>query len=284
MDPRIRQSDIIMREEFSAERMRLNDSRYINLHLNTPGYRQYRPAWKMIAWHVTAGDNKQNNLRKQSVLDSLTDAQKQANTTRGSTPGLIDPALGVSPDNRVPVPDLGLRNRGAERAAVHGNDNLATQTAQPAQVPPAPQVLPAPSAPQVPPAPSAPQVPPALPAPPAPPAPLAPLAQPVLQIPQTSPSFQQSQALFNEHFQQSQLLFSKYIQQTQQPSRPNRSYLPTAPALFRNQIQQTQQPSRPSSSYVAIAPAPMSTAAMGPSSQKLDHFDPAPVIHSYLES
>ena len=165
MDPRIRQRDIIMREEFSAERMRMNDSRYINLHLSTPGYRQYRPAWKMIAWHVTAGDDKQQNQRKQSVLDSLTDAQKQANTTRGSTPGLIDPTLGDVPDNRVPIPDLRLRKHGAKRAVVHGNEYLAAQPAQVPQAPPAP---------------------------------------PVLRASQTTPDFQQSQALYQDQIQQTQ--------------------------------------------------------------------------------
>ena len=80
MDPRIRQLDIIMREEFSVERSRMADSRYINIHLNTPGYRIYRPAWKMLAWHITAKEKQ--NERKQGVLDSLTDTQKQTNTTR----------------------------------------------------------------------------------------------------------------------------------------------------------------------------------------------------------
>lgn len=157
MDPRIRQRDIIMREEVSAERLRMTDQGYINIHLNTPGYRTYRPAWKMIAWHVTAGsgsgeESRTLNDRKRRVLDSLTDAQKDANTTRGSTPGLIDPALGEISGNRVALPDLVLRKRGRRRANVNVSNAPATQLAQSAQV------LQTPQAPQAPPhAPQAPQ-------------------------------------------------------------------------------------------------------------------------------
>ena len=82
MDPRIRQRDIIMREEFSAERSSTADSRYINIQLNTLGYRTDRPAWKLLAWHITAKEKQ--NERKQGVLDSLTDTQKQTNITRES--------------------------------------------------------------------------------------------------------------------------------------------------------------------------------------------------------
>lgn len=78
MDPRIRQRDIIMREEASEERLRMTDRQYINIHLNTPSYRIHRPAWKMIAWHRTANQND----RRESVLDMLTETQKQNNTTR----------------------------------------------------------------------------------------------------------------------------------------------------------------------------------------------------------
>lgn len=135
MDPRISQRDIIMREEVSAERLRKTDQEYINIHLNTPGYRTYRPAWKMIAWHVKTPSAKQNN-RKQYVLDSLTDAQKRANTARGSTPGLINPALGEVEGNRVPLPDLKIVKRGPKRPKLNTQN---TPTTQLAQLAPAPQ-------------------------------------------------------------------------------------------------------------------------------------------------
>ena len=140
MDPRIRQRDIIMREEASAERSRMNDQRYINLHLNTPGYRIYRPTWKMISWQVTEPSVKQNS-RKQFVLDRLSDAQKIANTTRGSTPGLIDPALGEIAGNRVALPNLVQTKRGPRRPKVNANNNPAAQPVQPALVPQVQQAI-----------------------------------------------------------------------------------------------------------------------------------------------
>ena len=138
MDPRIRYRDIIMREEASAERSRMSDQQYINIHLNTPGYRIYRPKWKMIAWHVKEGNDAQND-RKQSVLDDLTDAQKQTNTTRGSTPGLIDPALGEAPGNRVDLPVLVIRKRGPKRATANANNVQAIQQVQQTQALQVPQ-------------------------------------------------------------------------------------------------------------------------------------------------
>lgn len=143
MDPRIRQLDIIMREEASAERLRTNDQRYINNHLNTPGYRHYRPAWNMTAWHVAAPSDKQNS-RKQSVLDGLTDAQKAANTTRGSTPGLIDPASGEALGNRIPLPNVARNKQGPRPAGGNANNTPAVRPIQPAHALPVPQVSRAP--------------------------------------------------------------------------------------------------------------------------------------------
>ena len=120
-----------MREEASAERSRMNDQRYINLHLNTPGYRTYRPAWRMLAWQVTA--SAEQNNREQFVLDRLTDAQKSANTTRGSTPGLINPALGEIAGNRIALPDLIQNKRGPRPPKANTNNNPATPSVQPVQ-------------------------------------------------------------------------------------------------------------------------------------------------------
>lgn len=48
------------------------------------------------------------------VTPLMTDAQKEANTTRGLTPGLIDKALGDVPENRVPWPGQ-LKRAGKHR-------------------------------------------------------------------------------------------------------------------------------------------------------------------------
>ena len=63
------------------------------------------------------------------MLDSLSDAQKQANTTRGSTPGLINPALGDVPGNRVALPAVEFRKLGPKKK------DPAIQPAQVSQVP-----------------------------------------------------------------------------------------------------------------------------------------------------
>lgn len=109
----------------------MTDRAYINLHLNTPGYRTYRPAWRMLAWQVTAPGEENN--REQFVLERLTDAQKSSNTTRGSTPGLINPALGEIAGNRIALPDLVRDKRGPRPPKANTNQNPATQPVQPVQ-------------------------------------------------------------------------------------------------------------------------------------------------------
>ena len=241
MDPRIRHLDIIMREEFTAERSRMSDTRYINLHLSTPGYRSYRPAWKMLAWQVTTGSAAQS-ARKQFVLDSLTDAQIDANTTRGSTPGLIDPALGEVAGNRVPLPDLRLRKRGPNGVQRHANYIPATRrkNRQARQAPPTPPA------------------PPALPAPPIPPAPPAPPAY------QTHQALRTSQGPFNYLPKQ-----YPYYSPPQTPQGPL-NYLQ----------QQNPRYSQASGSKVATAPFPVAPATVDVPSQEFASVAAAQVLHS----
>ena len=111
-----------MREGFSTKKWEKDDIRYADQCFNTPAYSHYRPTWKMLSWHAVAVDGNNHNQSTQYVLENLTDAQKQANTTRGSTPGLINPALGDIPSNRVPIPILKSEKRELERAC--GNTGL----------------------------------------------------------------------------------------------------------------------------------------------------------------
>lgn len=90
------------------------------------------------------------------MLDRLTDAQKNANTTRGSTPGLIDPALGEIAGNRIPLPNLVQQKRGSRRPRANANNPPATQPVQPAQVAQPQQVTQAAQATQAPQTPQAP--------------------------------------------------------------------------------------------------------------------------------
>ena len=48
----------------------------------------------MLSWHVKAVHDK-DNASRDAVLKLLTREQISANTTRGTTPGLVDPNLGV---------------------------------------------------------------------------------------------------------------------------------------------------------------------------------------------
>ena len=48
----------------------------------------------MLSWHVKAVHDKENASRD-VVLKLLTKEQISANTTRGTTPGLVDPSLGI---------------------------------------------------------------------------------------------------------------------------------------------------------------------------------------------
>lgn len=64
-----------------------------------------RDNYSLIAWHDASANRGKATVSRDRVLAGLTDAQKAANTTRGSTPGLIDPSLGVA-GGVVPYPVL----------------------------------------------------------------------------------------------------------------------------------------------------------------------------------
>ena len=63
-----------------------------------------RSRYHLISWHPTSDESKTNELQNK-VVSRLTDEQKRANTTRGSTPGLIRPWLGEA-GGRVPHPNF----------------------------------------------------------------------------------------------------------------------------------------------------------------------------------
>ena len=80
--------------------------------LNMQCCRTFNVKFCMTSWHLKGNRGRP----RQDVLALLSPAQITANTTRGVTPGLIDPALGDTPNNRVPLPALkenqGVRMRG----------------------------------------------------------------------------------------------------------------------------------------------------------------------------
>lgn len=82
----------------------------------------------LIAWHDASANHDKPNVSRDRVLAGLTDAQKAANTTRGSTPGLIDPSLGVA-GGMVPYPVL-RRGQGQNRK-LRTNPATSSQARQP---------------------------------------------------------------------------------------------------------------------------------------------------------
>ena len=63
-----------------------------------------RPRWHMISWHPTSDESKANELRNE-VIKKLSKTQQAANTTRGSTPGLVNPRFGEA-GGRVDIPRM----------------------------------------------------------------------------------------------------------------------------------------------------------------------------------
>lgn len=68
--------------------------------------RTWRPAFCMLSWHIIGRFAKAND-RVNTVIASLSQDQLNRNTTRGSTPGLVNPHLGEA-GGRVPYPAMKL--------------------------------------------------------------------------------------------------------------------------------------------------------------------------------
>ena len=95
-DPRIRAQDIEMRMELE-NRPKWNA-------IQTRATRNWGQKFTMLSWHTKGKWRRgQPNASREAVLAMLTPAQVTANSTRGSTPGLIDPALGEA-GGRIPWP------------------------------------------------------------------------------------------------------------------------------------------------------------------------------------
>ena len=106
--------------------------------LNMQGSRTHYGPYKLVSWFPRRTMNGQARL---NVLSSLSPAQIARGTTRGSTPGLINPALGDVAGNRIGLPDLGnrigrrgARKRNATQANIgQGNVSRTTQRRRLAQ-------------------------------------------------------------------------------------------------------------------------------------------------------
>lgn len=95
IDPRVCWSDILMRMPLAGRR----NQNALNMESS-----RMRERYHMICWRPGT-DAERENIVRQRVLAKLTPQQIAANTTRGSTPGLINPLIGEA-GGRVPHPIL----------------------------------------------------------------------------------------------------------------------------------------------------------------------------------
>ena len=122
IDPRIRWIDITMRMAL--------EGRPSENSLNQDGVRN-RPKYGMRSWFPKQV-HQNHNARRDAVMGMLSDEQIAANTTRGTTPGLKDPALGEA-GGRIPHPEgrkglgvrRGPRKKGPSKASQEVSDNEA---------------------------------------------------------------------------------------------------------------------------------------------------------------
>ena len=117
MDPRIHWEDILMRIEV-PNRTETSD-RWLQNSTNNLLNRQEHRYNFMLAWHTTGARGQRANTVRSMVLQRVAAAQPPLppNSTRGLTPGLINPGLGNVPGNSVAQPMLGA-NQGRLRVGL----------------------------------------------------------------------------------------------------------------------------------------------------------------------
>ena len=117
MDPRIHWEDILMRIE--VPNRTVTSDQYLQNSTNNLINRQEHRYNFMLAWHTTGARGQRANTVRSMVLQRVATAQPPLppNSTRGLTPGLINPALGNVPGNSVAQPVLGV-NQGRLRVGL----------------------------------------------------------------------------------------------------------------------------------------------------------------------
>ena len=104
MDPRIHWADILMR--IDIQNRTLESDRRLGNSTNNGLNRQGHTHYSMISWHNTGAHGTKRNMSRGLVLQRIAAARPplSPNSTRGLTPGLIDPVLGYIPGNSIPQP------------------------------------------------------------------------------------------------------------------------------------------------------------------------------------
>lgn len=99
--------DILMRmHPDMVPRTTVGDTRLRN-SLNMRASRRAYPEYCLISWFGKGldGGRLKHTARDETLL-KLTQPQIAANTTRGSTPGLVNPSMGERPGNRIQLPKV----------------------------------------------------------------------------------------------------------------------------------------------------------------------------------
>ena len=123
IDPRVAWNDILMRMPRQGRR----NQNALNMECS-----RMRPRYHMISWHPTSDESKANELQNQ-VVKLLSDEQQAANTTRGSTPGLVNPRLGEA-GGRIRIPRL-VNGQGTVRGSRPQKPRAKKQKATQTEVP-----------------------------------------------------------------------------------------------------------------------------------------------------
>ena len=123
LDPRISYEDLYMRMMDVKSRSETDEGTFKNRYINNSLSRSFRPKFKIIAWF--GRDTEARNR----IVAKLSPAQTAANTTRGLTPGLVNPHKPYG--DRIPVPRSGPnqgRKPGSRKGIQKKNEPLVASS------------------------------------------------------------------------------------------------------------------------------------------------------------
>jgi len=101
LDPRLKNEDLIMRMPLAGHRLDLGDKVYQNRRLNNDSNRRWKPDFHLLPWTSSGARTPKTETK---IEEAIGPALVAANSTRGMTPGIINPAGPDVPANRVPFP------------------------------------------------------------------------------------------------------------------------------------------------------------------------------------
>ena len=107
LEPGLEWSDFDMRMDYVGKRAKRTDSAFIAC-VQAESWRN-RLKFSILSWGISHFEHMPAMNR--AVLAKLSQSQIENGTTRGTTPGLIDPCLPDSSINRIPVPGDGKGSR-----------------------------------------------------------------------------------------------------------------------------------------------------------------------------